>query len=184
MPLPLGLYYVDIEKSYQNEFWTNRYVIAASSPAAGAATADSLVTCERSGLTTLCLVTKYRISDDVPLTDNYFIKTVNLAGQKAVAGTLMPLFNVVRIDFNVVSGGRPSRKYMRGWLGEGDVEFDNLAAASLTTFQTVANYFVTVQNYLDVDGQTFGSASVNAKVGMRQLRRGSKRKIVVPGIPA
>jgi len=181
MPLPLGLYYVDIEKAYQNEFWTNRYVIAASSPSAGAATADSLVAVERTLHYTPILITRYRISDDVPLTDNYFIKTVNLAGQSVVAGDLLPLFNVLRCDFNVVSGGRPSRKYFRGCLLEADITFNDLVAGALTNRQNQCNQFITIQNFLDVDGQTFASASVSPKVGMRQLRRGSKRKAPTAG---
>jgi hypothetical protein len=97
------------------------------------------------------------------------------AGGRSVTAP-MPLFNVFRIDFGV-SGGRPSRKYIRGPLNSTD---NTSGAVTGTTITLLQNSYITPllnMNVLcDPQGQAFVNGTAWPFVGMRQLRRGSKRK--------
>ncbi len=181
MPLPAGHIFLDIEKEYQGEYWTNRYVLAAASPAAGLGAAQQIVGIERAVTNSPILFTRFRLSDDVANTDNYQIVQVNLYGLDPIgSNVLLPLFNVVRVDFTPVGGGRPSRKYLRGLLTELTAEFNTIQPGPVGTWQAAyADAMLTVEEYVDVDGQAFQYSSIYPKVAMRQLRRGSKRKAPV-----
>jgi hypothetical protein len=182
-----GAFVADIEKMYQGEYWTNRYVIAAASLAAAVTAASTLVEAERLVTTNGVLFTKFRVSDTDPATDIYQVTNSNLFGLASTGGSqLLPLFNVVRVDFSTQGGGRPSRKYLRGILTEGDIDFNALVGARVTAIQNnYVNQCLAVPQFVDVDQQSFSVGSVYPFVGMRQLRRGSKRKAVssdpVPG---
>jgi len=173
-----GLWVLDSEKLYQGEYWTNRYIIAAADMAAATSIAIGLTNIERSISFAPILHTKVRVSDGQPGTDVYQITNINLFGLLAMStNTFLPLFNVVRVDFNTAGGGRPSRKYLRGCLGENNVTFNSIDAAHITTINT--NYtqpLIDLVGFVDVDGQEIVSGGCHPFVAMRQLRRGSKRK--------
>lgn len=168
-----------VEKEYQGEFWTNVYWLNVANPPAGNAAAEAVVNAERSTLDNRCIITRYRIDDAVPLTDNYHTVVLNVTGASANATIeLMPLFSVVRVDLTV-AGSRPSRKYFRGYLLESIVEGPfNISASAITSFQTnLADALAAIPELCDVDGQDVVGAKVWPKVAMRQLRRGSKKKV-------
>jgi hypothetical protein len=178
-----GLWVVDSEKLMQGEYWTNRYIVAAASLAEATAIGNQIVGIERTIHYTPVLFTKYRVSDGVPLTDVYQVFNVNLYGQGiGDVNSMLPLFNVVRCDFNTAGGGRPSRKYLRGCMGEGQIQFNAIDPGTLTNINTnYAQGLVDLLGFVDVDGQEITSGSVYPFVGMRQLRRGSKRKAPTSG---
>lgn len=92
---------------------------------------------------------------------------------------MMPLFAVLRVDLTVV-GSRPSRKYLRGVLAENNTDGPyNLVASAVTSFTNLyAAPLAGVAGLVDVDGEEITGAVVYPKVGMRQLRRGSKKKVI------
>ncbi len=177
-----GLWVLDSEKMLQGEYWTNRYIVAAADLAAAVAIGVSITNIERAVHYSTVLFTKFRVSDGQPLTDVYQVVNLNSYGAAAI-GTLqlMPLFNVVRVDFNTAGGGRPSRKYLRGCLSESSVNFTQLDGGYITFMD--ANYtgpMIDLAGFVDVDGQQITSGSAYPFVAMRQLRRGSKRKTAAP----
>lgn len=176
----MPLYSLDIEKFLGGEYWTNRYVLTAATLAEANGAAAGIYEAERAVHLSLVLFTKYRVSDFNPSTDHYFITQVNANGQGGSANEtqVAPLFNVVRVDFTTALGGRPSRKYLRLPIVNGNLIGNRLAPALIA--QVTTDYLsgiLATPEYVDVDGQSFTQANVYPFVGMRQLRRGSKRKL-------
>lgn len=177
-----GLWIADIEKLLQGEYWTNRYIIEAADMAAALTAANTIVGAERAIHYDNVLFTRYRVSDGVAETDVYQVTNVNLFGSQALGSDhMLPLFNVLRIDFNTAGGGRPSRKYLRGCLTEPNVNFNAIASALVTAVNSgYVSTLVGLASFVDIDGQQITSGAAYPFVGMRQLRRGSKRKTPTP----
>jgi hypothetical protein len=174
----MPLFSLDIQKQRGTEFWTNRYILQLADVVSGSTSAAALVEAERAITLSSVTFTSYRVSDQTPNTDVFSITPIGLVGLRTSGvGTEMPLFNVARVDFQV-SMGRPSRKYIRGSLIEGDSE--SYGALIPAYLQLVNDNYVAgclaVAAYVDVDGQSLISGACNANVGMRQLRRGSRRR--------
>lgn len=158
------------------EYWTNRYFTTDPVNAAGD-TIDALVAAHLPMLLNSCLLTKARVDDNVENTDNFDTVSFNSTGTRTVGSDHMyPLFNTVRIDFDVSGGGRPSRKYLRGALLEGDVNFVTLASSIITPANTFADAIVAIGTICDPQGNAFVDGVVWPAPQMRQLRRGSKKK--------
>lgn len=178
----MPLFKVDIEKQLGTEFWTNVYYVDAASLTAAHAVGAEIVVAERGIHHVSVVFTKYRTSDTVPGTDQYITEPLNVTGARGPSTPLLPLFNVVRADLGV-GIGRPSRKYLRGVLMEEDITFNNIDATPLALFDTdYANDLELIEELVDVDGQPIINVTINPQVGMRQLRRGSRRS-TTPVIP-
>lgn len=177
----MSVYQIDIEKSFSpttgtTVYWTNVYHVDVTDSAAAVTAGNSIVTLEKTIHSTLTTFTKMRTRQaGIPGAPGV-ITPLTGAGGRTTTGPL-PLFNVFRIDFGV-SGGRPSRKYIRGPLAGAD---NSSGAVSSGTITTIMNSYATPllnMNVLcDPQGQAFVNAVVHPYVGMRQLRRGSKRKV-------
>ncbi len=180
-----GLWVADIEKMLQGEYWTNRYIIRAADMAAATVIAGTIQGLEKTISQGDVLFTRYRVSDGQPNTDVYQITQVNNFGDRIdPPGTMLALFNVVRCDFTTAGGGRPSRKYLRGILTEGQVEFNTITPAMVGLVATnYVNPLVGLSGFVDVDDQEINAGSVYPFVGMRQLRRASKRQAPTSGTP-
>jgi hypothetical protein len=168
---------VEFYDTVSAEYWTNRYFTSDPYTAAGD-TIDALVAAHLPMLLNNCILTKVRVDDNVPDTDNFDTVGFNAAGTRTVgADHRYPLFNTVRVDFDVSGGGRPSRKYLRGALLEGDVNFTTLTSAIITPANTFADAIVAIGTIVDPQGNAFLDGVVWPAPQMRQLRRGSKKKI-------
>lgn len=174
----MPLYNVDIEKVLTGEYWTNRYVVFGADLAAAITSANMIYEAERDITKSVVTFTKYRVSDQDPETDTYQIINLNTAGTVAPDGNMLPLFNVVRVDFNTTGGGRPSRKYLRLPLYTTEVGASGaLASGILGGVQSeYADVLAALTAYVDVDNQAISSGSVWPFVSMRQLRRGTRRR--------
>ena len=174
MPLPGTR--LTIEKMYQNEYWTNVYFLAGSI-GDSASTAASILGAEMAITSDDVLFTKMRLDDNTPDTEVYASSPINLFGLYDLgASQMLPLFNVVRVDF-AAGTGRPSRKYLRGILSESDVNFNSILSGMVSTIQTnYATVLAGLAGYVDIDGDEIATGVVHPFVGMRQLRRGSKKK--------
>jgi hypothetical protein len=167
---------MDSEKLRSGEYWSNRYIIDATDLAAAVAIADGIYDIERTVHQPGVTFTKYRVSDMVAGTDNFVVIPKGEPGLLSLTGEPLPLFNVVRVDFGTGSG-RPSRKYLRLPLSEGVQANGVLDSVFVTTIRD--NYASPLMNhvgFVDVDGEQIISNSVHPEVGMRQLRRGSRRR--------
>jgi len=176
MPLPISQ--IDIEKRLGLEYWTNRYLCSFQ---VGTVEAESLATllmdAERKLYFPDVSINKIRIASAAP-DDNVFQSwspgTTGSRGQLATAR--LPLFCVLRVDFGA-GLGRPSRKYIRGCLTEIDVIGDVLDwNASGALFSAYGQAVSDAVGVVDPQGDDLNGFSVYRSVGMRQLRRGSRRR--------
>ena len=173
MPLPGSR--LTIEKMYQGEYWTNVYWLAGDIGASASAAA-AIIAAEQDIHFNPILLTKARLDDGLENTDVFATIIINAFGTAGAPTDLLPLFNVLRVDF-AAGGGRPSRKYLRGCLHEGHISFNTIAPTNVTFFQTTyADVVSAISGYVDVDGDDITSGTVYPFVGMRQLRRASKKK--------
>jgi hypothetical protein len=173
---------IDIQKQLNTEYWTNVYHCASASQAAAKIVAEEIIILERQMHRQVVTFVSYRVAPYPGPSEG----TIIPIGQPGLlTGTLhLPLFNVLRVDFPAPVG-RPSRKYYRLPIGEDDQTDGNINEATRLTFQSyVDDFFTTVasDSLIDVDGQVLSSGRVMKAVGMRQLRRGSRRRLL-PVIP-
>lgn len=160
----------------QNEYWSNVYWTDAVSIPDAVVVANAIVEVEKQMHLPQVLITKHRVDDGQPLTDVFKTTPVNLVGLNGGAGDMLPLFNVARFDFEVVVG-RPSRKYYRGVLAESWSDaYGQLNATAMSSLTSWAQSIAAISGYVDVDGQDIVSGVAWPRVGMRQLRRGSKKR--------
>jgi len=171
---------VDIEKQRGTEFWTNVYYVDTEAITGAVPVANAIVEAERAITSDLVTFTKYRISDIDPETELYVTQVLNLMGERHNETHMLPLFNVLRVDMSTATG-RPSRKYLRGVLCEADIEFNDILIGPQGVFDVAyCQALEAIPELVDVDDQPFTAINAKSTVGMRQLRRGSRRTPVLP----
>jgi hypothetical protein len=182
LSLPTPWWQIDVQKQLGTEYWTNVYHCAAANQTAAKAVAAEIVILERQMHRQVVTFTSYRVAPYPGPSEG----TIIPIGQPGLlTGTLhLPLFNVLRVDFPAPTG-RPSRKYYRLPIGEDDQTDGFINEATRLTFQSYVDTFFAEpesDSLIDVDGQPLTSGVVMRAVGMRQLRRGSRRRLL-PVIP-
>lgn len=175
----MALWEVTINKELGDEEWTNVYWCEAANIDAAADFGFAVYERERAASYSQVYFKSYRVSDGIPNTDVFRIVPLGNNGAVAPTADLLPLFNTVRVDFGAAQG-RPSRKYLRGVLTEGDIQYITVQINALARIQDYASAMRDDDRYVDVDGQPILTGAPAPLVQMRQLRRGSKRRIPVP----
>lgn len=165
-----------IEKYYNGEYWVNHYYLDVADLLAAYSAALDIMELERA--VTYSTVTFTKVSARTTADLDYIFQTgaVNLPGLGGGVGQMMPLFVVARCDFTVTAS-RPSRKYLRGVLSEDSVTGMTLTPDTVTYINT--NYVTPLVNmaaYVDKQGQPVVGGACSPNTGMRQLRRGSKKR--------
>jgi len=171
-----AMWSLDIEKQLGAETWTNRYILSNPSIESALLTAAAIWPIEQTVHLSVVTFTRYRISDLDPSTDLFVIVPIGEVGGVVTTEQYLPLFNVARIDFPAGTG-RPSRKYLRLPILESVQENGVLSSAFIASMNT--NYgspLGDIDEFVDVDGEPLGDGICQVNVGMRQLRRGSKRR--------
>lgn len=175
----MPLWIVTVEKYYPpaGEYWTNVYHLNAASgedaSAAAAAFRDAELPLYHPGVT----LTKVRISSAIEEDEAHNTWAYNAAGTRTgVTSDMLPLFNVARVDFTV-AWQRPSRKYLRAVLVEAESTFTSLAAGLVSVLDAYGTAVRAITGICDEHGNTFTGHSVWPAPAMRQLRRGSKKKL-------
>ena len=171
------LWQIDIQKRLAGEYWTNVYHCVASTPASAQFVADELVTLERGIHMGNVEFVSYRFAA-FPGPSEGTVIPIGAFGNGAIA-SFLPLFNVMRVDFPATSG-RPSRKYYRQPVAEANQENGVWIPTALAGFQANFTNFAATpvsSQLVDVDGQLLQEGRISPSVGMRQLRRGSKRRL-------
>ena len=177
----VAVYQIDIEKSYLPStgslvYWTNVYHVEAASLSAASTSGANIATIEKAVHQTTVNYTKMRVRPyGVPGNVGTIVPLTGTGARTAVDS--LPLFNVWRVDF-AVAVGRPNRKYLRGPIAEGD-QASGLISPSITSTILTTNYInplLALGVLVDTQGNSVTSGNAWPYVGMRQLRRGSKRK--------
>lgn len=168
---------IDVEKVLDNEYWTNRYLVDSASINDARIAGNAIVAAEQAITKSYVHFTKFRVSDFTPGNDNFIIVPIDEPGGLTGASTdYLPLFNVVRVDFQAPLG-RPSRKYLKLPLVEGEVSNQQVSSGLIAGVESdYISALLAVDDFCDPDGQHFVTGTVNQAVAMRQLRRGSKRR--------
>jgi hypothetical protein len=97
--------------------------------------------------------------------------SVNQYGLRSASGLgdLLPLWNVVRVDYLDVGIGRPERKYYRLPLHESDTTGLVLESSLYDDISTAASIIANLTNYIGPSGETHQGADVKPLVNMRQV---------------
>lgn len=113
--------------------------------------------------------------------DRYAVVEADQRGQLAGAGEALPFFNVVRVDLPTLAGGRPSRKFYRPILHEGDQNAGTIvSAALLTALGNGLTYIVGLPEVRDESGNDITGYSVR---GITSRRLGREAQLSVPSAP-
>ena len=176
----MPLYQVDIEKRLLAEYFTNVYYLQSPSLADAATDAALIVSFEKSIMLDNVNFVKQRVRTTTIGDDLYAVATLSGLGLRSSSGGTLPLFNTLNVVLSAATG-RPSRKYYRGVLQESDIDYTAVSLSLLSTVQTQANTLITAMNasasdLVDIDNTLILTVVPVSDVGMRQLRRGSKRR--------
>lgn len=174
----MAIWSLDIQKRLSSEFWTNRYFITANSIALAEAFADDIVAAERGIHSSLVSFVNFRVSDPGE-SEAYVIVPLGVNGTRDTTD-LLPLFNTFRVDL-VAAVGRPSRKFYRGVLGEGDINGEAVTLGTwATNFATVMTGLLgdseSDDQIIDPQGTLLTAVALYPFVQMRQLRRGRRKR--------
>lgn len=108
----------------------------------------------------------------------------NVGGSSSESGSLLPLFNSVKVLLNSGELGRPDLKYIKGFVTE-DMQTDGVLeptqqSAIDVRFTTLLSDMAAAGSPLvTLGGSEYVSASVQAAVQMRQMHR-KRKKTVAP----
>lgn len=176
----LAIYQIDIEKEFRGEFWTNVYHVQATLQGDALAALQDVVAVERELHYVNINFTKGRCSQPTSLTAVGVLIPLGGTGAVGQSSGLLPLFNTVNVVFTS-ENERANRKYYRGALVEDDITFTDIRPV------WVANVTASLQSLLSgpahpnwvwvtKKGGSVNFVQASNQVGMRQLRRGSRRR--------
>lgn len=179
----MTLYQIDIEKATvlnaaNTVYWTNVYHVNVSDLAAATTAMNSIVNAEKAITYSSVGYQKARIRVAGSTGPGSLVVLSGTGAITSVGVSQLPLFCTTRVDFTPLVG-RPSRKYLRGTLSETNTDQSNLTSTQITFVNT--NYrdvLLTLGVFVDVDGEAFTGGLTLAPIQMRQLRRGSKKKVL------
>jgi hypothetical protein len=172
----MALWQIDIQKQLGSEYWTNVYHVNVAGQAAAAAIAEVIAGIEQDVHLDIVTFTSYRVRPYPPAGVPGTVYPLGYNGQNP-SGSYLPLWNTINVVFQAAQG-RPSRKYLRIPVVEVAQENGVLTPTYLASFQdNYATPLEAIPELVDVDSEGFGAIRVLSTVGMRQLRRGSRRRV-------
>lgn len=168
-------YKLDVQYIYQTEYWTNKLYVLAADDDDAAAAAIQMTDVLKTGVQNSVVIDKVRVSPFPIAKNNFFDVPVNAPGTGG-ATEPAPLFNVVRWAFSPPRG-RQTMHYFRGGVTPSNIGVNQQFTAAAQAFnQSLLNsLFDTGYTIVDLRGNPYVGASASVRVGMHQLRRGSKR---------
>ncbi len=170
----MPVFQVDVQKVYSSEFITNIYHVNVTDLTVAMDAAEDIAGIERALYPAHIVINALRASTPADADNLFFTKAVNLPGTRAISSADAPPFVRNRVDLSV-GFTRPLRKFLLG-VQVGDFSGDTFLPATITRIQTA---YVTPLLALGVVSNISGvfatAGALSAIVGMRQLRRASKR---------
>jgi hypothetical protein len=171
----------DLGQQYK---WSNLYYVEAASLVIATAFGPSAWAILKDATNENAFCYEVYTSDLVPGTTVYSIDAIPTANQPGTltgSGGFLPNFNVVRVELNV-AGGRPSRKYHRMPLQEGDIVLGSLEAAASAAIQdTYDALLASIIPLRDESGNELTSVTLK---GITSRRVGKLAYTGVPPAPA
>lgn len=173
---------IEIHKSLGGEEWCNTYLMECVTMAEAATFAALLTTFEQH-LHRDNVHFDYAIASTLTVGDRVFRHIpINLFGIQTLAGaSYMPLWNVLRVDFQTADSD-PCRKYYRMPVLESAQTSGVFESAEVTNFNSViATYFfgtVMADNLYSPKGHLVVSGSAHPQLQMRQLHRKRRHKVL------
>lgn len=176
---------VEVFKAYQGEQWGNVYLIEAAGLAEAINAAGPIADMDQAMHKPRVTQLYARVSDVQPGTDVFATIPLNRLGTGNSNGTSLPLYCTCRVDLQVQGGGRPSRKYFRMPIEEGDQVDGSLTSTFLGIYAGVLQGGLNALSsagvqFVDPDGQAIVNAVIYPNVQMRQLHRRRKRSAAAP----
>lgn|SRR5215207_236790 len=158
--------------------WSNVYHLIADDINIAAAAFLTMLPSLLDLLNDSCLLNRILVSS---LVNDDFVEVVhNETGDNIASGTLLPLFNSIKVLIQPDNLGRPDIKFLKGYLTEDKHSHFELASGVATAvdvaFQGMIDDMVTNATPLcSEDGSVWVSASVQPAVQMRQQHRRRRR---------
>lgn len=133
-------------------------------------------------LSTACTLKSYLVSD--PATSAFFTEDRNSVGLNGDTGTLLPLYNSVKVLFPAEAFGRPDLKYLKGLVGEngqtdGSLDSGLRALVDEEIEAMIDDMAANSTPLCSNDGANYNNAAVQIAVQMRQMHR-KRKKTSVP----
>lgn len=172
----MAVYQFDFQFHYETEYWTNKFYAICTDIADAQEFVNAVATFTPPSYPPSVTLDKARITP-LPFVKNVFADiTLNKPGT-APAFSPAPLFNVVRFDFSR-QFGRAVHHYMRACFPASAMGPNQQFTAEYQGYNNLfAGHFADgPQIVCDKNGNAYENFSAAPSVGMRQLRRGSKRK--------
>jgi hypothetical protein len=166
--------------------WSNTHYVETLSPSTAAFTGIQIwMEAERFFHRSRVFCYEVYASSVVEGDNAYHIEALDSESQPGLfagAGDQLPLFNVLRVDLNTAAGGRPSRKFYRPTLEEGDQTNGIITnTAYLAALQNGLVDLINIPGVRDESGNSFASATIK---GITARRLGKFAAVAVPPAPA
>ncbi len=171
----VAVFAVDVQTDYYQEYVTNRYHVLADDMAQAGVRGLAIANIQKSLLPVTNNIDYVRVSTITPGDNLFYTQQANIPGTRGLTSQTMPPFCRWRCDMNV-GFRRPLRKYLLIPYEE-DSEGSSFTSTAITFFNT--NYAAPLFQLGYVcaeDGTVIIGVSLNSQIGMRQLRRGSRRR--------
>jgi len=112
--------------------------------------------------------------------DEFSELTLNDAGNDTGSGTLLPLFNSVKVSIQPANLGRPDVKFIKGYLTEDTHSTGMVSGGALSAVEAKFVSFITAMDtnttpLVSEDGSEWVAASAQPEVQMRQMHRRRRR---------
>jgi len=158
------------------EYWTNVYHVNVASLADALTEGYQLVDREKVIHHTNVAFDRIRVSA-MPVSGGQFISAALVGDGLAPGPSDVPLFVVARVEWTV-GFGRPGVKMYRGALVEADIVGPTALTPEVRSFYATwaAETLVQVPTLQKMSGGVFTAGVLSPSPGMRQLRRGSRRR--------
>jgi len=164
--------------------WTNVYHLFAPSVGDAADAADVAMTAPLlSLLDQTCQLDKFLVSDTTSAA--YTEVPKQLAGTGTGGGSLIPLFNSIKVRYPTAAAGRPDYKFYKGFITEDLQSAGLLNSGTVTTIQGIlqsmlGNLVIEGAPACSESGDAWGNPVVQQAIQMRQMHRRRRRVITSP----
>jgi len=171
----MAVFKVDIQTNYYGTFITNSYHVEAANLLTASNNGVAIANIQKTLIPSSVVIDTIRASTDALGDEVFYTRAVVIPGTRSGGGDALPTFCRWRVDMSI-GFRRPLRKFLLEPT-ETDTTGGGFSNAALAFIQTAyCDPLVALGYVCGPDGTVINSAACNQRVGMRQLRRGSRRR--------